>query len=117
MEESPDLTRRLVVTNRWRSTTGWICVAAYLVVAFFLFRDALTCTGMLCDLPALFVFLPAGEVYYVVSNALLGYDPAPLTEWRFILPSVLTNVVLYYFVGRLVGRVTTRLLVRKGSRD
>jgi hypothetical protein len=116
MEESSDQTRRIVANNRWRSKTGWIFVAIYLVAAFFLFRDALTCGGMLCDLPAIFVFLPAGEVYYVVSNFLFGYDPGPFREWRFIIPSVLTNVVLYYFLGRLMGWLTMRFLIRKGSR-
>jgi len=113
MEGSPDLTGRMVVTNMWRSRTGWILVAIYLIAAFFLFWDALTCVGVDCDLRAWPVFVPAGLAYYAGSNFLLGYAPATPIEWRLITPSILTNVILYYFVGYLIGRFAIRFRVRK----
>jgi hypothetical protein len=106
-----------------RSKTGGAFAASYLIVAFFFLRDGLTCVGMLCDLPAFLALIPAGGVYYVASNFLLGYDPDPLIgfypplsaradpvrfiKWGFIIPSVLTNVILVYCVGRLIERLTT----------
>ena len=107
-----------------QSKTGLSFAASYLIAAIFFLRDGLTCVGMLCDLPAFLALLPAGGAYYVVANFLLGYDPDPLIgfypplsakanpvrfiKWGFIIPSVLTNVILLYCVGRLIERLTIR---------
>ena len=118
---------RSMFATMLQSRTGLIFVATYLMAAVFLLRDGLTCTGMLCDLPAFLVLLPAGWVFYAVSNFVLGYDPDPLVgynlvghdlqrfiKWGFIIPSVLTNVIIIYFVGYLIGRSATRFIVRHG---
>jgi hypothetical protein len=113
------------------SKTGWAFAASYLIAAFFFLWDGLTCVGMLCDLPAFLALLPAGGAYYVISNFFLGYDPDPLIgfnpplsaradpvrfiKWGFIIPSVLTNVILLYCVGRLIERLTIRFWVRRKS--
>ena len=65
------------------------------------------------------------------SNFFLGYDPDPLIgfypplsatadpvrfiKWGFVIPSVLTNVILLYWVGRLIERLTIRFWVRRKS--
>src|ERR1700690_1481508 len=118
---------RILVTKMLRSRTGLTFVFVYLMAAVFLIWDALTCVGMLCDLSGFLVLLPAGWAYYVVSNFFLGYDPDPLVgydmighdphrfiKWGFIIPSVLTNVMIIYFAGYLIGRFTTRFVIRHG---
>jgi hypothetical protein len=99
----------------WQSTTGWCFATVYLIAALFLFWDGFTCVGMLCDLPAVFVFAPAGLAYYVAANFVFGYIIDPFREWGLIIPSVLTNVILYYCVGYSIGRLAIHFWNRDKS--
>jgi hypothetical protein len=116
-----------------RSKTGLAFAVSYLIAAVFFLWDGLTCVGMLCDLPAFLALLPAGGVYYVVSNFFFSYDPDPLIgfypslsargapvrfiKWGFIVPSVLTNLILFYCVGHMIGQLATRFWPRGKSRQ
>ncbi len=112
-----------------RSKTGWAFAVFYLIAVVFFLRHGLTCVGMLCDLPAFLALLPAGGIYYVVSNFLFGYQPDPLIafdpsasangalvrsiRWQFIVPSVLTNLILFYCFGLLIERLAKRFWPRR----
>jgi hypothetical protein len=61
---------------RW-SKTGSFSAALYTIAAAFLFHEAMACGGMLCDLVALSVFVPAGYLYWVPFSGQLNYVPDP----------------------------------------
>lgn len=63
----------------------------------------MTCVGMLCDLVAFAVFLPAGYIYWLPFSGQLNYVPDPMREWKFVIPAVITNLVFYYFLGYVVS--------------
>lgn len=92
------------------SKSGALFAALYLMPAAFLFREALTCGTMLCDLVAFPVFVPAGLVYWLPFSKLgpLTYVPNPMSQWRFVIPTMVTNLVSYYFLGWGVGTVARK---------
>ena len=95
---------------RW-SQTGLSFVLAYVAIAAYMFHDAMTCIGWVCDLGAIFVFPPAGEIYWWPFS---GQVPNPMRRWEFVIPAALTNMVIYYFLGNVVGAVLRKLSTRIG---
>jgi hypothetical protein len=105
---------------RWRSTTGWAFVAAYLVLAAFRFHHALTCSGWVCDLAALPAVVPLGFPLAWLTDWVHAFFPIPghaptfhLRNWYFILPTVSANAILYYWLGRYAERLVGRRLRRR----
>jgi hypothetical protein len=85
--------------------------ALYLIAATFLFFEAMTCTdGFFCGIAAIPVFAPAGFLY---SRILSSYVSSPaILQWEVIIPAVLTNTVLYYFLGYAVDAAFRKLFKR-----
>ena len=100
--------------TKWRSKTGWGFAIIYAVAAAVLFTKAFTCQFTFCAFIDLPVFAPAGALYYWVYDLLVenrivpGYIPNPEVTWGFVIPAVVANVLLYYYVGRCVGRYLGR---------
>lgn len=87
----------------WRSRTGWIFCAFYLIAAVILFGEAVTCTGWDCDLVAIPVHLPMGYFCYMLyqfSGLEFIFGPETfLSPTKFIVPTILMNALFYYFIG------------------
>jgi hypothetical protein len=97
---------------------GGSCLSlVYIIAAILLFHDAMTCGGLLCDLSALLVWLPAGILYFTAYNLLdkwfvfgdIGATAAPARQWLFIIPTVITNAVIYYFIGYGISAALTKV--------
>ena len=87
-----------------RSKTGLIFAALYTAAAMYLFHEAMTCIGIACDLLAFFVWLPAGYIYWFPFSGVFGnYVPNPMSRWEFVIPTAVSNIVVYYFFGSAVG--------------
>jgi hypothetical protein len=103
----------------WKSTTGWVLVTGYLVLAAFLFHEARTCTGWVCDLVALPAIVPFGFPIAWLTDWVHVFFPIPrhipsfhLGNWYFILPTVLANAVFYFWLGRQFGKLAKLVLGR-----
>jgi len=99
-----------------KSRAGWFLVVIYLIVAFFSFWEALTCTGILCDLAALPAVIPLGLpvawftdwIDYLFS--IPGHVPSfHFRNWYFIIPTVIANSVFYYWLGSFSVKLFRRL--------
>lgn len=97
-------------------------MSIYLVLAFVSFREALTCTGWVCDLVALPAIFPLGFPIAWLTDWLdsLFYIPGHtptfhLRNWYFILPTVFANAFFYFFLGWLLHRLVKHL--RSSGRD
>ncbi len=97
---------------RW-SKTGLCLATLYASAAAILFHNAMTCTGWVCDFVAFPVFLPAGEIYWWPFSGKLDYVPDPMRRWEFVIPAAITNIVIYYGVGSLIGGGFRRLFQRR----
>ncbi len=82
-----------------RSKTGRLLAALYAVAAVALFHEAMTCGVMLCDLVAIYVFLPLGYLVWLPWSGQMNYVANPMVRWEFVIPAVLGNLLFYYFIG------------------
>lgn len=106
------------MNTRWKSPAGWGLLAAYLILAGFLFRDASTCAGWGCDLAALPAVFPFGfavawlydgiDHLFVLPDLTAGL----LRKWHFILPTVIGNAIFYFWVGSQLEKLVTWLYRR-----
>lgn len=106
-----------------KSRTGWAFAVAYLILAGFLFHQALTCRDWVCDLVALPVAIPLGfpiawlidriDFFVQIPGHVRG---SPLRNWYFILPTVSANAIFYFWAGRLLETSASRLLRRFAKR-
>lgn len=94
-----------------RSKPAWAFTGIYLLGAAVLFREALTCDPIACDLVALPVALPAGLFLSPLLDwihfffPIPVYDPAsPLREPLFIGLAVMANSLVYFGAGVLLSR-------------
>jgi hypothetical protein len=95
-----------------KSRPGWFLVMVYLVIAYFAFKEALTCTGWVCDLAALPAVLPLGlpiawitDFIHSIIN-IPGHTPGfHFRNWYFIIPTVIANAIFYYWIGLLLSRL------------
>ena len=93
----------------WRSRSGLIFATLYLIAAAALYFKALTCNdGFFCGIEVLAVFVPAGLIYSELLDQFVG-SPIAL-QWQVIIPTVVTNAVLYYFLGYGVGAALGKLI-------
>jgi hypothetical protein len=83
--------------------------ALYAIAVIILFHQAMTCMTMFCDSVALPVFLPAGWLDLLPFSGPLNYVANPMHRWRFLIPAVVTNAIIYYFIGSAIGSVFGRL--------
>ncbi len=101
------------------SRLGWGMLGAYLILAFFAFREALTCSGWACD-PAAF---PLGfPIAWFIDwlDSLFGIPSHVVSvhfrNWYYIVPTVTANAVFYYFAGSLLAVVIARRHSRRSGR-
>lgn len=101
-----------------QSRMGWTLVIVYLLLAAFLIYQAFTCTGWVCDLVEVPAAVPFGLIYLALLQWL---DPifvfgsityAPFRNWFFIIPTLLGNSLLYYWLGLGIGKLWGRWLRR-----
>lgn len=96
----------------WSSRTGWAFSTAYLALAVISFREALTCSGWACDLAAIPATVPFGFPIGWLTDGLdqmfriPGHIPSfHMRNWYFILPTVLANLLFYFWLGRQAERL------------
>jgi hypothetical protein len=102
----------------WReSKCGWGFSAGYVALAGFLFYQAFTCSGWVCDLVALPAAFPLGFPIAWVTDTIDSWFLIPghtptfhLRNWYFIIPTVIANAIFYYWLGKLVGGLAQRFL-------
>lgn len=97
-----------------RSKTGWLFAALYTVAGVVIFHEAMTCGTMLCDIVAIYVFLPFGYLLWLPWSGQMDYIANPMVRWEFVVPAVLGNLFFYYFIGAALAclwrKVRARLL-------
>jgi len=87
-----------------KSRTGWTLATLYLVVSAICLYATFDCRdGFFCGLRAIPVLIPAGVVYLLVFAKYVA-SPA-IMQWQVLVPAVATNVLVYYLLGRLLGRL------------
>lgn len=98
------------------SRLGWAVAVTYVGLAAFLFYRALTCTGWVCDLVALPAAFPLGfPIGWLIDwidfrLPIPGHTPTfHFRNWYYIIPTVITNAVFYYWTGKLVATLVRRL--------
>ncbi len=106
----------------WQSWTGWAFMATYLILAGFLFHQALSCRGWVCDLVALPAAFPFGfPVAWLIDwidymFRIPGHTPTfHFSNWYFIIPTVLINAVFYYWIGKQLEALLKHLLRRSAK--
>jgi hypothetical protein len=88
-----------------KSKTGWIFVIVYLLVAIFFTYQAFVCSGFACDLVELPAIVPFGVLYLLLLqllNPIYFFGSiiyAPFQNLFFIIPNILGNMLLYYWIG------------------
>lgn len=99
-----------------RSKAGWILAALYLVVSIAVLYQALTCSdGFFCGIKAIPMLIPAGVAYLLLF---VDYLPSPaILQWPLVVPTLATNVVLYYLLGSWLSRVAERCAAAKAGKE
>jgi hypothetical protein len=99
-----------------RSKVGWTFVTTYLALAALLIYRAFTCVGWVCDLVEFPVTIPFGLLYLALLKLL---DPifffgsityAPFRNWFFIIPTLVGDSIIFYWLGVRIGKLLARLL-------
>jgi hypothetical protein len=107
-----------------KSKIGWVFAFGYLFFAAVLFYKAMTCRYMLCDLEAWPVIIPAGIICLLAVKALdsmyffgTSYTNISLANlsdaFFFILPTVIGNMICYYWLGVLAARIYKKIKPNK----
>lgn len=92
---------------RLNSKAGWTLAAIYLVVSLLLLYQALRCRDdFFCGIVAIPMLIPAGVLYLLWFADDLA-SPAIL-QWALVVPTLATNAVLFYLLGRWIGRIAGR---------
>ena len=91
---------------------GAAFLLSYMTAAGYLFWKAFSCRSALCSLIDIPVFAPAGFVFYwayeIVDKVFgLGSIPNPEVRLPFVIPAVVCNATLYYFLGSKVATLFT----------
>jgi len=88
-----------------RSKSGWAVAALYLLASLLLLVHSAQCRdGFFCGVGAVPMLVPAGFAYLLL---LADHVPSPAAlQWPVFVPSMLTNAVLYYLLGALLGRLS-----------
>jgi hypothetical protein len=99
-----------------KSKIGWVFVAIYLVMASYLVYQAFTCTGWVCDLVEFPATIPFGLLYLALLKWLnpifvfgsITYNP--FKNWFFIIPTLVGNSIVFYWLGVGIGKLCMKLL-------
>ena len=98
------------------SKVGWVFVAVYVALASFLVYSAFTCTGWVCDIVELPATVPFGLLYLGLLrwlNPLFVFGSitySPFRNWYFIIPTLVGNSVIFYWLGVGIGKLCTKLV-------
>jgi hypothetical protein len=86
------------------SKAGWVLAAIYLVVSLASLFLALHCSeGFFCGVRAIPMLIPAGVPYLsLFANQL---ESPAILQWPLIVPTLVTNMVFYYLLGRWIGKL------------
>jgi hypothetical protein len=89
---------------RVSSKAGWMLAAIYLVVSLASLYRALHCRDdFFCGIRAIPMLIPAGVPYLLLfANHL---DSPAILQWPLIVPTLVTNMVFYYLLGRWIGKL------------
>ena len=104
-----------------KSKLGWVLVVLYLAGSSVLIYQALTCTGWVCDIVEFPAAIPFGLLYLLLLRALNpifafgSITYAPFTNWFFIIPMLVGNSVVYYWIGVGIGKLGAKLAGRGAS--
>ena len=97
----------------WTSKSGWVFAVLYLGPAAVCIYRAVTCTGFLCEIPAIYAALPSSLAYWTVGrwlDRIYVFDSgvfdlgSPLNLF-LLIPAVTTNAAMCYWVGRYAGKL------------
>lgn len=89
-------------------------MTAYLALAAFFIYQAFTCIGWVCDLVEFPVTIPFGLLYLALLKLL---DPifafgsityAPFRNWFFIVPTLIGNSIIFYWLGVGIAKLFAR---------
>ena len=95
-----------------KSRVGLALATIYLVVSVALLFAAMHCRDdFFCGITAIPVLIPAGVVYLLLFSEYLANPP--ILQWPLLIPTLMTNAVLYYLIGRLVGRQIDKIKQRR----
>lgn len=103
-----------------KSKTGWLFALLYLGFASFLVYLAFTCIGWVCDIVEFPAAIPFGLLYLGLLRLL---DPilafgsitySPFRNWFFIVPTLIGNAIVFYWLGVSIEKLWRRAF-RRGS--
>jgi ABC-type sulfate transport system permease component len=110
------------MTTRFpKSKVGWVCVGFYLAVAAFLINQAFSCSDWLCDLVEFPVTIPFGLLYLEVLRLLApnfvfgSLTYAPFRNWFFIIPTLIGNSIIFYWLGVRIAKLFSKLSKRSSA--
>jgi hypothetical protein len=101
-----------------KSKAGWVFVAIYLTLSSYLVYQAFTCTGWICDIVEFPATIPFGLLYLVVLRLLNpifvfgSITNEPFRNWYFIIPTLVGNSVVFYWIGVGSGKLWMKVLRR-----
>ena len=110
-----------------KSKSGLFFAGIYFIFAVVLFYKAMTCHSMLCDLEAWPVIIPSGIVCLFAVKALdsiyffgTSYTNISLASLSdailFIIPTMIGNMVFYYWVGVFIAWIFRKIIPKKQER-
>jgi len=92
------------IMPRSDSKAGWMLATIYLVISLVLLYRALHCRDdFFCGIIAIPMLIPAGVGYLLLFSNHLA-SPAIL-QWPLIVPTLVTNAVFYYLLGRWISKI------------
>lgn len=103
-----------------RSKTGLFFAGLYVVFASFLFYDAATCHGMLCELNAFAAVVPFGIVCIIAVKLLdtvyffgSSYTSYSWGDIAFVIPTMIGNIIFYYWAGVFLAWIFKKVIPKK----
>jgi hypothetical protein len=93
------------------SVIGTVLALLYLSATVMLYREANRhIGGWLPDLELAYASLPIGIIFWWLFSGRfrrfgLPCICNPMRRWEFVVPTLFTNIALYYLLGYLVGHV------------
>lgn len=94
-----------------KSKVGWAFVAIYLALASYLVYLAFSCVGWVCDIVEFPAAVPVGLLYLALLkwlNPIFVFGSityAPFKNWYFIIPTMVGNSVVFYWLGAGIGKL------------
>lgn len=104
-----------------KSKLGWVLVVLYLAGSSVLIYQAFTCTGWVCDLVEFPAAIPFGFLYLLLLRALNpifvfgSITHEPFRNWFFIIPTMVGNSVVFYWIGVGIAKLSARVMRRRSA--